>query len=1143
MNLRIRVFLFGIFASASLAAQPSGGAGQLPPNLRAQVFEGKITALRDLGSCIGRSGKPGEAAANLNDACFFFDPEWLNARRDRQVFFNYFYKNRGRFFYDDLLDAWLDAPIEEHVPPSKTEPLPAPEHPSFQLKKIGAELSAALERRDSAAISTAIEQLRWLENSGPLLFSTCKNLSPDQPRWLHTRLVRALADWPSDDRIGLILAWAKARRIDGDEAEYAIEAMINHYIGTDVPEIEAERVQFWRDSLGSLTAIRRHGFEAEIGARPIFFEDEVDYWGRVLASSGNLPWVRRNAVNALARSHHPRSLYYLATQVVKLRTGARFRSFPGTRGEIVKLVEKLSNQRTLVADSLGRLSATPPDRVWAFNYAAFWAKNWDHFDWDARREVFVDRLAAGSIEEETDRLFRRLGSAKDSAALDAYRRLTEADPATVLEKAEQYRQLVRSFNPLLPSFKYKFLEALVQLTDFCAEAGIDWRPSPRLDTLLKKLDDGPPPKLRYQIENQAVASLALADATALEYAACLRERDIDFNFSASRILDRLYTWRWAEVRDDPAQLRLFLKKAALFSQIGTVGACNSYLQKTGWRPPQPERKTIDGKSEAGTPARLDAAFSKALADLEKSEPDEDVLRTAALLLNAPGGREKTGPTSWEKFFEMPMSLKASELGQLPTLDKKGRRLFIKKFEAEKSTAAAARYLEYLAQQPDVVWTSDLIKMLDDPRRDTAVDVRGRSLAILEKLYQPGFGAMPDETRAARWKSVEKRWGSPESAAGGWRQLFFEEKLNRVETADSLSTADVNEVLRSPFFKPSLKTAVLWRLARVKPAASIKRLNPLTRFQVPDDLAFFENIPLGPRDLDDLSRLFQTDRPAELLDFFLRKSAGFGKAELGAFLNEIMRQDWLGSYLNTLDEPTDQTRQLQAALSAYLDSEDLSEFEEQATALHLLLLDKIGLSYREKLEATILLDLDARTKARLQQEILAAIPWSELADAAPLFNRLSEGDGGRPALQFLTTDFGLPPAEYAQNPENQAFTKLLKTKSQPEVIRFYLEQFGLAVPDLTNYDPAVFEKVADILAFDVTTPFVGGGGERRDWVVYGLIKLLEDRFATRLGFAEKLNENQTFYTFNPSKRAAAWLRFLEGKGLVAPKTNGGLPFVR
>ena len=63
--------------------------------------------------------------------------------------------------------------------------------------------------------------------------------------------------------------------------------------------------------------------------------------------------------------------------------------------------------------------------------------------------------------------------------------------------------------------------------------------------------------------------------------------------------------------------------------------------------------------------------------------------------------------------------------------------------------------------------------------------------------------------------------------------------------------------------------------------------------------------------------------------------------------------------------------------------------------------------------------------------------------------------------------------------------------------------------------------------------MSSSGGKRDYYTYGIIKVLELHFDDRLGFHQKLNESQTFYDFSSSKRAAAWIQYLEQQSLVNP----------
>jgi len=91
------------------------------------------------------------------------------------------------------------------------------------------------------------------------------------------------------------------------------------------------------------------------------------------------------------------------------------------------------------------------------------------------------------------------------------------------------------------------------------------------------------------------------------------------------------------------------------------------------------------------------------------------------------------------------------------------------------------------------------------------------------------------------------------------------------------------------------------------------------------------------------------------------------------------------------------------------------------------------------------------------------------------------------------------------------------------------------------DALDFNKIYDILQYDIVTPFVGASGGKRDDYVYGIIKLLEIEFHTRLKFHEKLNESQTFYTFSSAKRADAWKAYLLDNNIVKSNQVTAPPF--
>jgi hypothetical protein len=132
--------------------------------------------------------------------------------------------------------------------------------------------------------------------------------------------------------------------------------------------------------------------------------------------------------------------------------------------------------------------------------------------------------------------------------------------------------------------------------------------------------------------------------------------------------------------------------------------------------------------------------------------------------------------------------------------------------------------------------------------------------------------------------------------------------------------------------------------------------------------------------------------------------------------------------------------------------------------------------------------------------------------------------------FLERDFGFPiddddhlamrdfEKDYSELSEKQLYEKYLK-KINPD--------YAASVRASEN------RKIYDVLKYDVVDAFVGGGGSRREDGIYLLIKLLELRFHTTLGFPKKLCNAMGLYSCDCTDRAKFWMRFLVDNGLVTP----------
>lgn len=139
-------------------------------------------------------------------------------------------------------------------------------------------------------------------------------------------------------------------------------------------------------------------------------------------------------------------------------------------------------------------------------------------------------------------------------------------------------------------------------------------------------------------------------------------------------------------------------------------------------------------------------------------------------------------------------------------------------------------------------------------------------------------------------------------------------------------------------------------------------------------------------------------------------------------------------------------------------------------------------------------------------------------------------GNYDKYSFLETDFGFP-IDPDDSMAIEEFIANYSTKSHEQLCKFYLVKNGM------NYAKEngefLYDRIFEMLKYDVVDAFAGGGGGRRDDCVYLLIKLLELRFNTRLGYSTKLCSSQGIYSCDCTDQAKAWMHYLVENNLTSP----------
>jgi hypothetical protein len=142
--------------------------------------------------------------------------------------------------------------------------------------------------------------------------------------------------------------------------------------------------------------------------------------------------------------------------------------------------------------------------------------------------------------------------------------------------------------------------------------------------------------------------------------------------------------------------------------------------------------------------------------------------------------------------------------------------------------------------------------------------------------------------------------------------------------------------------------------------------------------------------------------------------------------------------------------------------------------------------------------------------------------------------------FMERDFGFfMVGDFNKKEIRDEFLKLYSKYSEYQLYAHYLDQVGI---DYKNMDNTLnYDKIYELLKYDVVVAFVGGGGGKKDNEVYALVKLLELTFKTTLGFPSKLCNSNNIYACYSDKRANVWRQYLTDNKLLNQKHDEPISF--
>lgn len=1069
--------------------------------LKANISAGDLIAFRDLTKLYDKYPENQEIKDLLRQHTLFTKSEWdWSINKKNNLLTDFFYKKEGLFQFSELLEVFYLTPIEARTSKVKIAPVILAQIDPFLIRKSVQQIGGYLRKKNVDLLRKEIEEIGLLNNA--TVFTILTNLLDEKSLFALKRddqqiVIKEILDFlPDSIAFEKLLTLTKKEILPLAYCQAQLARLSNNFFkATDYDELLIAYQQLRASFDNNLSLIKEYGYQKTNLTKALFFEEKVDYYGWLLATSNDsLYWVRRNAMVDMLATKHPKALFYMA--------GLNFR-FWKQYGQIIPALEKLlqhSIDVTIKIEETGKLTNQPITEIGQEQLVNYWSIHYDDYEWDDFEHKFVNQQIFSDELEAYDRYFRRLNSTNDTIAYKAFVALCTGKPNEIRQLIKKFKPLLRNYNTTLPPLKYRILEQISLLTYFCKQHDISYLPSTVLRKKLKLLEVYLTPNERLKLENGLIETLTIDDLTVLEYYAAINAQNLTLNYSIGRILDYAYTKHWETILSKERHFRLFLLKVRLFDDFGGFGIIKKYGNKV---------------------ILTNAKTFSALHSLKNLETNQAIKESVAYFLDQ---EQKHSPTKKiTKFLESPTEIDLNELKKLPAYNEDVFPDIMAQLFLQTDKKATKNIGNYLALHASLDFIPQLF---DSPEKQwMANKYAGKALIkVLEKVYQFSFEAKQAEAVTKWWKL----WKTAPGNYTEWSNYLFQEQLTFLNQGESLTINDINKVSESTHYQEKYRILCLRSLERVKRSRTIYRLKINPKISVSKELNYLEGIEFTPKMLGNLPKIFEIDDATKLLQFIYDKANAASIEEKSALFNALFRQDWFIHHITSGAINPKKCEAIKLIFYQYLSkSTFLTEYEEQNTQLNIVHLENAFLSLKEKLIRISKDSLNETIRYDYLNTTLSRMEFPEIIVAFPILKDFEIAN--KNLFLFLNTDFGLPIFEVPTEKIAQKILKRLKSHNEYEFYEQTLIDFGL--PILKKSGDLDFQKIYELLTYDLVVPFLGEGGKYRDYYCYGLVKLLELHFKTTLGFHPKLNENQTFYTFNSYKRVEAWRAYLLAEGLV------------
>lgn len=916
--------------------------------------------------------------------------------------------------------------------------------------------------------------------------------------FIEANICEALTSYDDPYVLEIILEQLKKGKIDSDDAERMLSKFTNVKVKESNPKKMAKKYMFLMDSLGTLSGVRKYGFENESTIRLSFFEEPVDYYAYMLSQFYDNPWMRENALREMLATGNPRSLFYLSAVLFAQRESSALDR---------RILENQFNQFLNISiylkdgnDELKGISDQRKDKQFYLNHAIYWSTHYSDYEYDMDRRIFVNVKLEEENEESATRLFKKLTSDNDKAALESFKELSRYPPGIISRLYTKYQTILRRSNPNLPDFRYGFLENIAMLEEFCEVEGIEVELPDKIQTDLELLKETLQLQERYNVENRIIRNLELNDLTALEIEGLIFSKNIDFNFSVSRILDIFYSRNLDQIISSDLQLRLFFKKSVLFSSIGVGGISNKYYSK------------LDMMKE-----KIQSKIFK----ISKKEYDEDIRDAISYMLPEDEGAPVQA-IPIEGFISNPLEFGSREFQLIEAPNTKSLKLIFKEINSKKDPEKILRYIEYLTLHTSELYTPYLLSTLKNPTVLSENDgykrtVTDAAVLLLENIYNYSFSEddeQPLRDSAGEWYAFSKQNKNYKN----WNQILFNRKVDEILSKEQLVVSEFNTILKSDFMNDKIIGKCLAAIHKLNKPNDIRRLRPTSKFPV-KYLPYFKKLDFNEKYLDDVLELFENENTDELWYFIDEYVTSLTIEQKGKTYNRVCDLKWF--IPSVLEMDRSKINEVINSMNTYLDNSDfISQFEEARVLNRVFLLSYGKLSLIEQLKKSNQYIQDEEQIYNIQQNILKKASYQELVEILDNSDLLIQKKG-ESNFSFLESKLGLPSYLFDTEKNRKEFKKDLNQLSEVEIYSKYLSLAGL---DVFNEDKTLdYEKVREVLEFDIVVPFSSTVSRSRIHYARGILGLLNSIYP----------ENPFEFTTKDDLRyrSKAWINYLKEEGVL------------